>query len=166
MSRLFAWAWERAIAGKPALLTRVFWRWIPFNRPHRFRIRRLEHGAAWVESPDRRPNRNHLRTQHACALSTVGEFAAGLALLGAFQPTDYRLIMSRMEVDYTRRAQGLITAHAGLEAADLAKVKEELTAHGRTNYTVSAQLSDAAGEPVAQVRTFWQIKSWSQIRQK
>lgn len=163
MNRLFAWAWERALAGKPGVLTRVFWRWIPFNGPHRFRIQRLERGAAWVESPDRLRNRNHLRTQHACALATAGEFAAGLALLGAFSPTEYRLIMSRMEVDYTRRAQGRIVAHAGLEAADLATVEAELLAQGRTTYTVVSQLSDAGGEPVARVLTFWQIKSWSQI---
>ncbi len=164
MNRLFAWAWERALAGKPWVLTRVFWRWIPFNRPHRFRIHRLERGAAWVESPDRRPNRNHLRTQHACALATVGEFAAGLALLGAFRPTEYRLIMSRMEVDFTRRAQGGITAHAGLEPDDLAAVEAELNTHGRTTYTVTSLLNDAEGEPVAKVLTFWQIKSWNQIR--
>lgn len=164
MSVLFAWAWKRAIGGRPIALTWVFWIWIPFNRPHRFRIKKLEKGAAVVFSPNRSANRNHLGTQHACALATVGEFAAGLALLGAFRPTEYRLIMSRMEVEYSRRAVGGIQATARLNAAELASIESALRSEGRTEYLVETDLVDDQGEGVACVRTRWQIKSWGQIQ--
>ncbi len=157
--RVFQWAWRRAVAGRPGALTRVFWLWIPFNKPHRFRIGSLAEGAASVEAPPRRWNRNHLGTVHACALATIGEFAAGLALLGAFDPSEYRLIMSRLEVDYTRRAKGRILAAAAVE---LVTLRADLAASGVALSVVESELRDGEGEVVARVRTHWQVKSWSQ----
>lgn len=157
--RIFQWAWRRAVAGHPGALTRVFWLWIPFNKPHRFRIGSLAEGAASVEAPPRRWNRNHLGTVHACALATIGEFAAGLALLGAFDPSEYRLIMSRLEVDYTRRAKGRILAAAAVE---LVPLRADLAASGVALSVVESELRDGEGEVVARVRTHWQVKSWSQ----
>jgi acyl-coenzyme A thioesterase PaaI-like protein len=157
--RIFQWAWRRAVAGRPGALTRVFWLWIPFNKPHRFRIGSLAEGAASVEAPPRRWNRNHLGTVHACALATIGEFAAGLALLGAFDPSAYRLIMSRLEVDYTRRAKGRILAAAAVE---LDALRAGLAASGVALSVVESELRDGEGEVVARVRTQWQVKSWSQ----
>jgi acyl-coenzyme A thioesterase PaaI-like protein len=147
------------VAGRPGALTRVFWLWIPFNQPHRFRIGSLAEGAASVEAPPRRWNRNHLGTVHACALATIGEFAAGLALLGAFDPSEYRLIMSRLEVDYTRRAKGRILAAAAVE---LDALRVALSASGVALSVVESELRDGEGEVVARVRTHWQVKSWSQ----
>ena len=157
--RIFQWAWRRAVSGRPGALTRVFWLWIPFNKPHRFRIGSLAEGAASVEAPARRWNRNHLGTVHACALATIGEFAAGLALLGAFDPTEYRLIMSRLEVDYTRRATGRIVA---LAAVELGALRDDLSVSGVARSVVESQLQDGEGEVVARVRTHWQVKSWRQ----
>ena len=163
MKRVFEWAWRRALAGRPGALTRVFWAWIPFNRPHRFRIAALRLGAAEVDVPARRWNRNHLGTVHACALATAGEFAAGLALLGAFSPTEFRLIMARMEVDYVRRAEGRVTAAAALEDAELAEVRVSLAADGITAVAMKSVIRDAAGEVVARALTHWQVKAWGQI---
>ena len=159
--RIFQWAWRRAVAGRTGALTRVFWMWIPFNKPHRFRIGSLAEGAASVEAPPRRWNRNHLGTVHACALATIGEFAAGLALLGAFDPSEYRLIMSRLEVDYTRRAKGRILAAAALE---LDALRADLAASDVALSVVESELRDGEGEVVARVRTHWQVKSWKSIK--
>lgn len=163
MKRVFGWAWKRAIAGRPRALTRVFWAWIPFNKPHRFAIVELEVGRAVVAAPSRRWNQNHLGTQHACSLATIGEFAAGLSLLGAFSPEAYRLIMSRLEVDYTRRAQGRVEACAEVTSESLAAFREELASSGIARVVVETALSDGGGEQVARVRTHWQVKSWSKI---
>lgn len=166
MMRLYAWAWRRALMGRTGALTLVFQFWIPFNRPHRFRIVTLTPGAARVVAPFRRSNRNHLGTVHACALATIGEFAAGLALLGAFDPADYRLIMSRLEVDYTRRAGSVITSAAELPAAELDEVRLRLEREGVARRVVVSRLVDSGGEEVAVVKTHWQIKDWRRIREK
>ena len=164
--RIFQWAWRRAVAGRPGALTRVFWLWIPFNKPHRFRIGSLAEGAASVEAPQRRWNRNHLGTVHACALATIGEFAAGLCLLSAFSPSDYRLIMSRMEVDYVRRAEGSIRATAQISKSDLNAIRNELLVDGISTKVVHSQLLDAAGMEVARVETHWQLKAWTAVHKK
>lgn len=164
MNWLFDWAWGQAVAGKTGWLTRVFWWWIPFNKPHRFRIVSLWEGCAEVQAPNRRWNRNHLGTMHACSLATIGEYAAGLALLGAFKPADFRLIMSRLEVDYVRRAQGAICSKAELTHSDLEAVRSSLSAEGVTQFTVTSVLTDSGGELVATARTQWQVKAWSKVQ--
>lgn len=163
IEKLFGWAWQRALQGQTVWLTRVFWFWIPFNWPHRFNIEYLSEGEAILTSPFRRANRNHLGTQHACALATVGEFVAGLALLGAFEPAAYRLIMSRLEVDYVRRADGVITAESAIPPEVLSDVRQELQTEGIARRVMVSHLMDAQGERVATVHTHWQIKSWSQV---
>jgi acyl-coenzyme A thioesterase PaaI-like protein len=161
MRRIFEWAWQRALDGRPAVLTRVFWRWIPFNRPHRFRIVALAPGRAQVSASLRRANRNHLGTLHACALATIGEFSAGLALLGAFSPSEYRLIMSRLEVDYTRRANTEVLAASTIESQDLVEIRQRLGDGEVVTRWMTSELKNTSNDVVATVRTQWQIKAWS-----
>lgn len=163
MRRLFEWAWQRALDGRPAALTRVFWRWIPFNRPHRFQITELAPGHAQVTASLRRANRNHLGTMHACALATLGEFSAGLALLGAFSPSEYRLIMSRLEVDYKRRADGPISARAAIPPEDIIEIRLRLEKSGLSEEVLTTHLTSEDGTHVAEVRSFWQVKAWRQV---
>lgn len=99
-------------------------------------------------------------------MATVGEFVAGLALLGAFDPTEYRLIMSHMEVEYKRRAVTQIRSRAALSEDDLAEVRWLLKEHGLTTRVLTSSLMDDAGEEVAVVRTNWQIKAWGRIEGK
>jgi acyl-coenzyme A thioesterase PaaI-like protein len=161
MRRIFEWAWQRALDGRPAVLTRVFWRWIPFNRPHRFQIVALAPGRAQVSASLRRANRNHLGTLHACALATIGEFSAGLALLGAFSPSEYRLIMSRLEVDYTRRANTEVLAASTIESQDLVEIRQRLGDGEVVTRWMTSELKNTSNDVVATVRTQWQIKAWS-----
>ncbi len=163
MKRLYSWAWQRALAGRTGALTRVFMWMIPFNKPHRFQIVRLQPGTAAVSAALTRANRNHIGTMHACALATIGEFAAGLALLGAFSPTEYRLIMSRLEVDYLRRADGPVTAESALPDADRAQLQGHLQAEGKAERVMTAHLRNGAGDLVAEVRTHWQMKAWGKV---
>lgn len=163
MRHLFEWAWQRALDGRPAALTRVFWRWIPFNRPHRFRIVALAPGRAQVSASLRRANLNHLGTLHACALATIGEFSAGLALLGAFSPSEYRLIMSRLEVDYTRRADGPVSALASISSEDIIEIQKGLATLGLSEQILTTYLTSEDGSQVAEVRSHWQIKAWRQV---
>jgi hypothetical protein len=85
--RLLAAAFDRARTGRPALLSWVFRRVIPFNAPHGIRIASVTNGpdstAVEVLLPWRRRNRNHIDTVHACALATAAEFATGLGLVDA-----------------------------------------------------------------------------------
>ena len=85
--RLLQAAFDRARTGRPAVLSWLFRRVIPFNAPHGLRIAAVATGpdgtAVAVVLPWRRRNRNHIGTVHACALATAAEFATGLGLVEA-----------------------------------------------------------------------------------
>ena len=54
---------------------------IPFNRPHRIRIREVGQDFVKTVIPYRRKNFNHIKGIHACGLATAAEFASGFHLL-------------------------------------------------------------------------------------
>ena len=140
----------------------MFSRWmqevVPFNRPHRLKILQLSGGSCTVELPKRRRNLNHLGTMHACAMATAAEYASGLCLLHAFGIEDVRLIMSHMEVSYTRRAQTSCTARAGCSAEDVEALRKVIQKEGRAPLTLTSVVCDAEGQEVARAEIQWHLK--------
>ena len=43
---------------------------------------------------------------HACAIATALEFASGASILFEVEMRDYRIIMSRLEIDYPAKPRG------------------------------------------------------------
>ena len=161
--RLLAAAFDRARTGRPALLSWVFRRVIPFNAPHGLRIAAVTTGpdgtAVEVLLPWRRSNRNHIGTVHACALATAAEFATGLGLVDAARSLGpFRLVLTRLEVDYTRRAMGPCTARSVWPAERLAQAVADATRDGAVALDGSATVHDAEGLEVARARTVWHIR--------
>lgn len=148
-----------------ALLNRLLWRVVPFNRPHRIRIEALDEGEVSTLAPYRRSSFNHLRGTHACAIATVAEFSSGLLLLSLLDPTRYRLIMARLEIDYRHQARSDIVAVTRLDPATLeAKLLAPLRSEGVLLFTQPTQVHDREGHLVAEVVVTWQIKAWSQVK--
>ena len=58
---------------------------------------------------DRRAVRNHLDCVHAIALANLAELAGNVALAYSL-PDDARFIVSGMEIEYLKKARGMITA--------------------------------------------------------
>ena len=58
---------------------------IPFNAPHGFKIVELSSDIVRITLPNRKLNHNHIGGIHACAMATVGEYCAGMALLSERQ---------------------------------------------------------------------------------
>ena len=94
--------------------TSGFWLWmlnvvlarvVPFNRVHGFKIVEIDDNFVRTAAPYRKSNQNHIRGMHACALATVSEISAGFLLMQNLPPSHYRLIMSRMEVEYSYQAK-------------------------------------------------------------
>jgi len=150
-----------------ALLNIVMGRLIPFNRPHGFRIAELAEERVVTCASYRRANHNHIRGIHACAIATVAEFSAGLLLLSRLNPGRYRLIMSKLDVEYLYQAKKDIKAMTPLSAGDLQDliVKPLETAESVT-VIMATEVSDSDGAMVALARTSWQIKRWDKVRTK
>lgn len=105
-------------------------------------------GCATVSMPDRRGVRNHLNSIHALALANLGELTANLALL-TLCPPGGRFIVTRLEVDYLKKARGELTCVCDVPA-DLPWATVERTA-------ATATLTDATGDAVTKVTVYWKL---------
>lgn len=139
---------------------------IPFNRPHRISVINISPKGCTVDLPHRRRNLNHLGTMHACALATAGEYVAGLNVIEAFDLSEYRLIMSRLGVEYHRRPEGGCVAESSWDEGTLESIKTELKKEGVVAFSLVSKLKDSASEHVATTTTMWQVKSWKKIKSK
>jgi acyl-coenzyme A thioesterase PaaI-like protein len=142
-------AWAR-LSGKPGgrwLFSRMVGRMAPYTGTLRARVDTLEPGYARVVLRERRGLRNHLRSVHAIALANLGELASGLAGTMAM-PAGVRGIPVSLTIDFIRKARGTLTAEgrARLPAVD-----------GPTDAEVSAEIRNAEGDVVANVRVLWRL---------
>lgn len=103
------------------------------------RVQELAPGRAVVTIRDRRRVRNHLRSVHAAALMNLAELTGSLAILAALPP-GARMIVTGFEVEFSKKARGLLTATATSAVPDSPE---------RQEYPVSVSLTDGAGDEVA-----------------
>ncbi|HQV31371.1 MAG TPA: DUF4442 domain-containing protein [Calditrichia bacterium] len=147
------------------LLNLVLWKVIPFNRPHRFWITRIQPGSIEIRMPYRRRNFNHIRGLHACGLATAAEYATGLLLLMRVDPARYRLIMQNLNVTYHYQAK--TTAYARFDISEDWLVENLVTPLQReTSVLVKPNVSvfDQNDNLVCEATLSWQVKDWQQVR--
>jgi acyl-coenzyme A thioesterase PaaI-like protein len=130
------------LSGMPAgkmLFSRLVGRLAPYTGTIHATVTVLRAGYAEVQMPDRRGVRNHLDCVHAIALANLAELAGNVALMYSL-PDDARFIVSGMDIEYTKKARGTITA--------VGEPPVPRTA-ARAQYDVPVTLRDAGGEQVA-----------------
>lgn len=129
-----------------AVIAGVF---VPHAARMGFEVQHLTKRSIAVTMPDKRANRNHLRSLHAMALAHLGEFTTGLLLLYAVSPEGYRTILRKYEIEYLHKARGPITGRATLK---LPKGKLD-----KKDVKVTAELSDENGTVVARTVATWRV---------
>lgn len=140
---------------------------IPFNKPHRIKLVKIEDEKVITRIPFRRKNLNHIRGIHACGLATAAEFASGFLLLTHLGSKKYRLIMESIEMKYHYQAKSDVTAvfEAGKEW-----VNQEIVSPLQQTESVfvrcEIKLYDSESNHVATGFTNWQIKDWSKVKTK
>jgi acyl-coenzyme A thioesterase PaaI-like protein len=82
----------------------------PYTGTIRARIEHLEKGSIELSMRDRRVVRNHLESIHAAALLNLTELTGGL-LATASIPADARMIITRVELDFVKKARGTVRSH-------------------------------------------------------
>lgn len=130
------------LSGMPAgklVFSRLVGRMAPYSGTIHATVTVLRAGYAEVEMPDRRAVRNHLNSVHAIALANLAELAGNVALMYSL-PDDARFIVSGMDIAYTKKARGTITA-VGEPPVPPSAI--------RARYDVPVTLRDAAGDEVA-----------------
>jgi acyl-coenzyme A thioesterase PaaI-like protein len=139
---------------------------IPFNAPHGFKIKTLDAEAIVITAPDRKLNHNHLGGIHACAIATIGEFCAGMALLSSFGISRYRLILSELNVKYSYQGRSDLEGTCSPHQIEKDKIAHALLSTGKYLQTMETIIRDKHGVEVAIVTTTWQLKSWDQVKTK
>jgi len=146
------------------LLNLLLGRLVPFNRPHGFAIEQIEADRVVTRAQNRRINHNHIRGIHACAIATLAEFSSGLVLLSRLDPTRYRLIMARIEIDYLFQARQEILATTILDDTQLQQqVLEPLKNADAVSFTQETLVEDRQGHSVAKAHITWQVKLWTKV---
>ena len=136
-----AWDVLSGMPGGKAVFSRLVGRMAPYTGTIHASVTVLRAGYAEVVMHDKKAVRNHLDCVHAVALANLGELAGNIALAYSL-PDDGRFIVSGMEIEYTKKARGTITA------VGESPVPRSST---RAQYDVPVTLRDSSGEQVAKV---------------
>lgn len=141
-------------------------RGIPFNKPHRIQILKLEENKVVVKLPYMRKNLNHLKGIHACALATLCEYTTGLLMLRGFGAKKYRLIMKSLKMDYYYQAKQDVMAAFELKESEREEIHDALNSGEAHLYTAIIKLYDDQNNHICTGRVEWQLKLWSAVRTK
>jgi acyl-coenzyme A thioesterase PaaI-like protein len=136
-----AWDLLSGVPGGKVVFSRLVGRLAPYTGTIHATVTVLRAGYAEVQMHDRRAVRNHLNSIHAVALANLAELAGNVALAYSL-PDDARFIVSGMQIEYTKKARGTITA--------VGEPPVPRTS-ARAQYDVPVTLRDATGEEVARV---------------
>jgi acyl-coenzyme A thioesterase PaaI-like protein len=134
-----AWNLLSGVPGGKLVFSRLVGRMAPYTGTIHATVTVLRAGYAEVVMADRKAVRNHLDCVHAVALANLAELAGNIALAYSL-PDDGRFIVSGMEIEYTKKARGMITA--------IGETPVPRTA-ARAQFDVPVTLRDASGEQVA-----------------
>lgn len=140
---------------------------IPFNKPHKIKIKTIEDDKVTTIIPYKRKNFNHIKGIHACGMATAAEFASGFLLLTKLGAKKYRLIMQSLRMEYVYQAKTDIIAEFSVDDAWIEeKVKTPLKSEDAVLIECEIKLFDANKNHVATGYTNWQIKDWQKVKTK
>ncbi len=131
---------------------------VPFNQHLGLEVAELAPGRGVVVLPDSERLRNHVGTQHAGGLFAAGEAASGAAFVSVFAARlgEITPLAESARIAYKRLARGPITATATLDR-DADDLLEELDADGRIRFPVAVELTNGAGDVVAEMEVQWHV---------
>jgi len=132
---------------------------VPFAAHAGVTVTHVADGEGAAELPQTDTSINHIGSQHAGALFTLGEAASGAAMAGAFAPVilEVRPIAGKASITYTKVAKGTITATARTQQPG-AELLKALDADGKVAFDVDVAFMNEAGEPVAEMAVAWHVK--------
>jgi acyl-coenzyme A thioesterase PaaI-like protein len=132
---------------------------LPLNRHLGVEVTSVASDGGVCVLPERDELKNHVGTQHAGALFTVGEAASGAVVLGALgERLAYVTPLAKTaKIDFKKPARGPVTATAHiLESVEdvIARVERD----GKTVFGVGVSLADASGLVVAEMQVDWHLR--------
>lgn len=133
---------------------------VPFAKHVGIEITHVAAGEAEAALEETPTTVNHISTQHAGALFTLGEAASGAAMAGAFADRllTVRPVAGEAQIVYKKIARGRLIAKAKTsETASHLIAKFETD--GKIAFNVDVSLFDAEENEVAVMTVAWHVKS-------
>jgi len=147
MTTLTKWKILSKLPGGRWMFARLLGFFVPYTGTIGASVLSLRPGHAKATLNDRRSVRNHLGSVHALALGNLGEMTLGLALT-ALQPKDGRFIPIRLQMDYLKKARGVLTCEVDLPYVDWPDNAE---------WPCEALIKDESGETVCKVVAHFKV---------
>ncbi len=144
---LNAWHTLSPLPGGRWMFTQLVKWMIPYTGSVSPRVEILEPGYAKISITQRRRLEQHLGSIHAIALMNVAEFASGAAMTTALPP-GYRGIVTKMSIEYFKKARGTVTAESRPKLPDL-------TVEGEYDFT--SEITDQKGDLIARATVRWKL---------
>jgi len=141
--------WKR-FSNKPGgkwIFSRIVGFTVPYTGSIAANVALLEPGRGQITLKERRKINNHLRSVHAIALANLAEMVTGLTLLNSL-PDDTRGILTSMQIQYHKKARGLLTAECDCEIPENNEERE---------LQLSGEIKNESGEVVATATATWRI---------
>ncbi|MEM6373840.1 MAG: DUF4442 domain-containing protein [Pseudomonadota bacterium] len=132
---------------------------IPFANHVGVDLQEIGDGWATAALDQREETSNHIKTQHAGAMFTLGEAASGAALGGALAPVllEVRPVAAGARISYQKIARGRLVATARTDtpgASLLATLKDV----GKVAFAVEVDIRDDTGDTVVSMTVDWHVK--------
>ena len=133
---------------------------VPFANTVGVKLEEITAEGARASLEQSKATSNHIETQHAGAMFTLGEAASGAALAGVLAPVilQSRPVAKDARISYVKIAKGTLTAHGKAERSS-ADLLAELGSEGKVVFDVAVDIQDADGDTVAEMVVAWHVKS-------
>ncbi|KRW61639.1 YiiD C-terminal domain-containing protein [Pseudomonas sp. TTU2014-080ASC] len=104
-------------------------------------------------------NQNHIGSMYAGALFTLAELPGGALFLTSFDVQRFYPIVKEMNLRFRRPATGDIRVEARLESNEIERLQREAEDQGKAEFTLELQLTNEAGEVVAESVGLYQLRT-------
>lgn len=131
---------------------------VPFQNFVGVELLDIADGVASALLEQREETTNHIKTQHAGAMFTLGEAASGAAMAGALALVilNVRPVAAGSTIAYTKIAKGRLIAHAKTSAPS-AELLATLETDGKVSFEVLVDIQDGDKDTVAEMAITWHV---------
>ena len=132
---------------------------IPFTQRNGYSVVELRRGYVKSHIP-LETNGNHMGTMYAGALFLLAEIPGGVLCMNDFGQ-DYIPILRDMRMEFKAPARTDITLEVTLTEEQIVRLKDEVTAQGKTHFQLNGELKDSDGQVVALSTATYQMRKRS-----
>ena len=130
---------------------------IAFVKNAGFEVEQLERGLARCRMPFK-GNANHIGTMYAGALFTLAEMPGGALFLSSFDAAKFFPVVKAVNLKFIKPAKGDVWVTARLSEEEIVRIEREATDQGKSDFTLTLELTDAAGTVLASSEGHYQLR--------